>query len=62
MGVGRPGCLTYLNREEYVKQIGKTTMTDYRPYFKADFLPIHGDNNGETFEYGLQAIKPARFE
>jgi SAM-dependent methyltransferase len=54
-------CLTFLNQEEYSKQVGITSMTDYRFAYKADFNPVHCHIEGETFEYGLQAVKPSRF-
>jgi len=58
----------HLNQEEYTKQIGpKSMMTDYRWYYKADFIfPMIG---GKTFGIGrhegidyfiIQAIKPSR--
>jgi SAM-dependent methyltransferase len=56
-----PECLTFLNQDEYDRQIGITTMTDYRFCYKADFNVVHCNLRGETFEYGLQAVKPSRF-
>lgn len=53
-------CMTYLNQPEYAEQVGKTTMTDYRQVYRADFDPVHMHLNGETFEYGLRAVKPSR--
>lgn len=52
--------MTYLNQTEYTEQIGKTSMTDYRGVYQADFEPLHIYQNGETFEYILAAIKPSR--
>jgi SAM-dependent methyltransferase len=54
-------CLTFLNRPEYVKQVGKTAMTDYRPYFKCDFNPnVQIDERTNQLMFALEAVKPAR--
>ena len=37
---------TFLVREEYDKQQGKTAMTDYRPYFTSSWLPVFANENG----------------
>jgi SAM-dependent methyltransferase len=51
---------TYLCQPEYDKQIGKTPMTDYRFYYKADFNAEIGRIEGEHILFGLRAIKPSR--
>jgi SAM-dependent methyltransferase len=53
------GSLIFLVQPEYA-QIGKTAMTDYRPWYKADFDVIAKKTEGEFFAFVLQAIKPAR--
>jgi SAM-dependent methyltransferase len=53
--------LVFLNRAQYHEQIGKTAMTDFRWLWKGDFEPIHLDDNGESFTFGLKAHKPVRF-
>ena len=53
-------CLVFLNQPEYVKQVGKTPMSDFRYIYKGDFDPVCLDTQGETFVFGMRAIKPAR--
>jgi len=57
-----PGSLVFLNREQYERQVGKTAMTDFRWLWKGDFEPIHVDDDGERFTFGLKAHKPPRFK
>jgi len=47
--------LTYLNQEEYVRQV--EVMTDYRRIYHADFRPIMAQIRGETFAFILEARK-----
>jgi SAM-dependent methyltransferase len=56
-----PGSLVFLDRAEYAKQVGKTAMTDFRWLWKSDFEPVHLDDNGDRFTFGLKAHKPVRF-
>jgi SAM-dependent methyltransferase len=56
-----PESLVFLDRSEYEKQVGKTSMSDFRWLWKGDFEPIHLDDNGRSFAFGLKAHKPARF-
>jgi SAM-dependent methyltransferase len=55
-----PQALTFLDQSEYVAQIGKTPMTDYRFCYRADFEPVHGGREGDTYCYAMRAIKPSR--
>lgn len=50
--------LTFLCQSEYEIQIGKTSMTDYREIYKADFEVLHFEYLNE-FDWGfiLKAIK-----
>jgi len=50
----------FLNQPQYVAQVGKTPMSDYRFCYKADFDPLHLETTGETFMFVLQAVKPSR--
>ena len=52
--------LTFLSQQQYADQAGKTPMTDYRPYYKADFEPFHFNEAGLLFHYIMRAVKPAR--
>lgn len=51
-----PGSLVFLNQEEY-GQVGKTAMTDYRPWYKGNLRTIaQGSENG-SFGFVLEAVK-----
>jgi SAM-dependent methyltransferase len=56
-----PGSVVFLDREEYQGQVGKTAMTDFRWLWKGDFEPVHLDDNGNRFTFGLKAHKPPRY-
>jgi SAM-dependent methyltransferase len=49
--------LVFLERAQYAKQCGITSMTDYRPYFKSDWKVISSEDNGEEARFVLRAIK-----
>jgi len=36
-----PQVYTFLSRAEYDRQLGVTSMTDYRDYFKSDWQRLH---------------------
>lgn len=50
------GSLVFLNLEEY-DQVGKTAMTDYRPFMKCDFVTLAVSENNDTMGFVLQARK-----
>lgn len=50
------GSLIFLDRSEY-DQIGKTAMTDYRPWLRCDFEPIALKEDADMFGFVLQARK-----
>jgi SAM-dependent methyltransferase len=52
-----PELYTFLQRAEYDKQIGKTSMTDYRRYFKSDWESIACQTTGEEFLVMLRNLK-----
>lgn len=52
--------LVFLDQTNYLEQIGNTAMSDYRFCYKADFKLMLSQDNGETHQFVLQAIKPAR--
>lgn len=57
------GSLSFLDQMEYVKQVGYTTMSDFRFYYKADLICIGYSKNilgSESNAFSLQAMKPAR--
>jgi hypothetical protein len=49
-----------LVQPQHDKQIGNTAMSDYRRVYRADFDIVHSYVRGESYEYGLKAIKPSR--
>lgn len=51
------GSLIFLSQSEYEKQVGKTAMTDYRHWFKADFEIVSIAEHVDTFAFFLRAIK-----
>ena len=56
-----PGSLVFLDREQYHNQVGRTAMTDFRWLWKGDFEPVHIDDDGDRFSFGLKAHKPVRY-
>lgn len=52
-------CLTFLHQPAYA-QVGKSPMTDYRFCYRADFDIVHSVERGQSYEYGMKAIKPSR--
>lgn len=58
------GSITFLDQEQYAKQVGKTAMSDFRWLWKGDFKAVVADMAGEAagtgFLFVLQAMKPAR--
>jgi SAM-dependent methyltransferase len=56
-----PGSVVFLDRSEYHNQVGRTAMTDFRWLWKGDFEPVHLDDDGNRFTFGLKAHKPPRF-
>lgn len=51
------GSLAFLDQDIYAENVGKTPMTDYRPWYKAHFktVAVHEDEN--HFGFVLRAIK-----
>lgn len=49
--------LTFLCRSEYERQVGITSMTDYRPYFKSNWEVIEAAVNMEESYFVIKAIK-----
>lgn len=51
----------FLDQNEYTQQVGKTSMTDFRNIYQADFSLIFSkEENGGVFQFVLEAIKPSR--
>lgn len=56
----QPENFVFLDQREYIKQVGITTMSDFRYIYRADFESVHLNDNGNTFTFGLKAVKPSR--
>ena len=56
----QPESFLFLDQSEYVKQVGVTSMTDFRYIYQADFLRAHLNDDGSTFSFVLKAVKPSR--
>ena len=48
----------FLDQEEYLRQVGKTRMSDFRYIYKADFKPAFFEVKENTLQFVLQAVKP----
>lgn len=51
------GTLAFLSQEQYVLQVGKTAMSDFRYIYKADFKTIHAQIDSDRFAFVLEAVK-----
>lgn len=56
----QPESLTFLHQPAYTAQVGVTAMTDYRAVYRADFDLVAREDDGESFVFILQAVKPSR--
>lgn len=53
----QPEQLVFLSQEQYVKQVGKTAMSDFRHIYKADFEVVYANEDKNDFCFILRAIK-----
>ena len=52
--------LHFLDQSKYW-QVGATAMSDYRPYYHADWTILHTQvDDGKRLQWALRAVKPAR--
>lgn len=49
------GTLTFLRRDEYEKQLGKTSMSDYRHLLVGDWEMVSQYDDGESFRFVMRA-------
>lgn len=49
--------LVFLDQDEYTRQIGVTTMSDFRFLYTAHFKVRYAHSDGEGFKFVLEAIK-----
>lgn len=52
-----PGTLVFLSQRQYREQVGKTPMSDFRWYYKADFETIYCREDSGALCFVLQAVK-----
>lgn len=60
-----PESLTFLDQLEYARQCDgpervRTSMSDFRNFYKGDFRVVDSTDNRDKFVFVLQAIKPSR--
>jgi SAM-dependent methyltransferase len=56
----QPESFVFLDQSEYVRQVGVTSMSDFRYIFQADFTATHLADDGESFSFVIRAVKPSR--
>lgn len=56
----QPENLIFLDQGEYIRQVGKTAMSDFRNLYSADFQPVFAQDDGTTFSFAIKAVKPSR--
>lgn len=54
------GTLSFLSQAEYTKQVGITTMSDFRFCYKADFQGEWAKETTDELRFVLRAVKPSR--
>ena len=55
----QPEQMVFLSQKAYADQVGKTSMSDFRGIYKADFEIVHSSDDNETARVILKAIKGA---
>lgn len=53
----QPEQMVFLSQDQYKQQVGKTPMSDFRFFYKADFEPVYLNDDNEVFTFILKAIK-----
>lgn len=48
--------ITFLSQAQYEKQIGVTSMTDYRDVYVGDFKVVSMDDNDANFLFVLEKV------
>lgn len=49
--------LTFLRQKSYQEQVGKTSMSDFRYIYKADFEPEYVNEQGDSLFFIIKAVK-----
>ncbi len=55
------GTLVFLSQRQYQEQVGKTPMSDFRSFYRADFKLERADIVGRRLLFELRAVKPSRW-
>jgi SAM-dependent methyltransferase len=50
----------YLDQARYTEQVGKTTISDFRHIYRADFVMVYAAEAGASLFFALRAVKPSR--
>lgn len=53
--------LVFLRQTSY-EDVGKTSMSDFRNIYKADFDIVFAEDDGETARFIIKAVKPSRIK
>lgn len=53
----QPESLIFLSQKNYEAEVGKTAMTDYRHVWSGDFEIAFQQDDGESFQFVLVAVK-----
>ncbi|MBK6854571.1 MAG: tetratricopeptide repeat protein [Burkholderiales bacterium] len=56
----QPEHFIFLDQRQYIAQVGKTAMSDFRWIFKDDFSVVHAKDDGQLLQFALRAVKPSR--
>jgi hypothetical protein len=56
----QPEHFIFLDQTQYIAQVGKTAMSDFRWIFKDDFSTVHAVDDGQLLQFALRAVKPSR--
>jgi SAM-dependent methyltransferase len=56
------GTLIFLDQNVYAEQVGKTTISDFRNIYRADFERVHVQEDDKTLVFVLRAVKPSRWK
>jgi predicted O-linked N-acetylglucosamine transferase (SPINDLY family) len=58
----QPENLIFLDQGQYILQVGKTAMSDFRNIYSADFSTVFAKDDGSTFSFAIKAVKPSRHQ
>lgn len=58
----QPENFIFLDQAQYIAQVGRTAMSDFRYIYQADFSPVYSQDDQTTFAFALKAIKPSRYQ